>query len=441
MNIIDATYNAATTAVFAVGLPAFWMYSTMSGRYRRGLRERLGFISPEVEYKLSGWPRVWIHAVSLGEIIVASSVVSAIRKVLPDCSILISTTTDHGFDKARETFGEESPVVYAPVDTFFSVRKALGRVRPHVMVFLETEIWPAWIAEARARGIRTAFVNGRISIRSFETYMRLRFFFRNVLTKVDAFSMITQGDADRITAMGANKERVCVNGNAKYDFLADSTDDHTESEIRRSLNLSGDEPVFVCGSTRGGEEVQILDAFEKIREAFPKTLLIIAPRHIERAGEIAEICRKRDIACQLRSRLNNGEDRRKAPVLILDTFGELFRIYSVATFVFCGASLVPLGGQNPLEPAAWGKPVFYGPSMEDFQDAKGLLEQYGVDGLVTGPDMLADKAIQLLRTPMALKEQGARARDAVLGNRKASEGHAGVIADLVGSGPSVFLKQ
>lgn len=431
MNIIDATYNAATTAVFGLGFPAFWLYSNLSGKYKRGFRERLGFLPSGVRRALTGHPRIWIHAVSLGEILVADSVARAIMRRFPKTSLLVSTTTDHGYDRAREVFGHETPVVYAPVDTFFSVRKALGRVRPHAMVFLETEIWPAWIAEARSMGIRTAFVNGRISVRSFEKYRKLRFFFRNVLSKVDAFSMIAQGDAERIVSMGAEAHRVRVNGNAKYDGLADATDKETESRIRRTLNLGGDEPVFVCGSTRGGEESQILEAYEKIRKVYPETLLIVAPRHIERTPQIEELIRRRRIPYQLKSRLDKGKGTRTAPVLILDTFGELFAVYSAATFVYCGASLVPLGGQNPLEPAAWGKPVFYGPSMEDFLDARALLEQCGAEGLVTGPDMLATRAVELLRSPRMLKEQGARAREAVLGSRMASDRHAGVIAELL----------
>lgn len=433
MNVLDATYNTATSAVFAAGFPAFWMYSRLSGRHQRGLRERLGFISPEARKRLSGAPRLWVHAVSLGEIRVAEAIVSALRQLLPDVSILVSTTTDHGFDQARKSFGTEVPVVYAPVDTVFSVRKALKRVRPHALVFLETEIWPAWIAEARSQGIRTALVNGRISVRSYEGYRRFRFFFRHVLSRIDAFSMIMEDDAHRIRSMGAQEGRVFVNGNAKYDQLVQRVDRQAEGEMRRMLNLRETDPVLVCGSTRGGEEPQLLDAFERIRRAFPKTVLVMAPRHIERAGKVAEEVARRGLACQLRTRLGvNGEDR-TAPVVILDTFGELFNLYSVATVVFCGASLVPLGGQNPLEPAVWGKPVLYGPSMEDFPDAKELLEQAGVDGLVTGPGMLADKVMRLLDAPLACRDQGERARSAVLGNRNASERHARVIADLVAS--------
>lgn len=433
MNPLDATYNAATTAVFAAGFPAFWTYSRLSGRYQRGLSERLGFVPPEALERLSRPPRLWVHAVSLGEIRVAEAIVSSLRKLLPHGSILVSTTTDHGFDQAQEAFGPETPVVYAPIDTVFSVRKALKRVRPQALVFLETEIWPAWIAEAHTQGIRTALVNGRISVRSFEGYRRLRFFFRHVLARIDAFSMIMEDDAYRIRSMGAKKGRVRINGNAKYDGLAQQVNDRAEPEMRRVLNLGEDEAVFVCGSTRGGEEPQILDAFERIRKAFPNTILVMAPRHIERAADVAREVERRGLGCQLRTRLGENGEERTAPVVILDTFGELFNLYSVATLVFCGASLVPLGGQNPLEPAAWGKPVLYGPSMEDFLDAKAFLEKEDADGLIHGPDMLAERTMQLLGDPAKRRDQGERARRAVLGNRDAAERHARVIVDLLTS--------
>ena len=433
MNLLDATYNTATSAVFAAGFPAFWMYSRLSGRHQRGLRERLGFVSPEARKRLSGAPRLWIHAVSLGEMRAAEAIVSALQQLLPECSILVSTTTDHGFDQARKSFGAEIPVVYAPVDTVFSVRKALKRVRPHALVFLETEIWPAWIAEARALGIRTALVNGRISVRSYEGYRRLRFFFRQVLGRIDAFSMIMNEDAHRIRSLGAKEGRVFVNGNAKYDQLLRRVDPKAEGLMRRMLRLREGDPVLVCGSTRGGEEPQILDAYERIRRAFPNTVLVMAPRHIERAGEVAEEVTRRGLECQLRTRIGVHGKERTAPVVILDTFGELFNLYSVATLVFCGASLVPLGGQNPLEPAAWGKPVLYGPSMEDFLDAKAFLEEAGVNGRITGPDMLARRAMQLIGDPSERRDLGERSRRAALRNRNAAERHARVIADLLAS--------
>jgi len=432
VNPMDAIYNAATTAAASVGLPAFWLYSTLTGRYRRGRRERFGFVPREALRRLTGSPKVWVHAVSLGELRVAFSVVSGLKLVMPGCSVLVSTTTEHGFDKAVETFGKIDPVIFSPIDTFFSVKEALRRVRPHAMVFLETEIWPAWIARAHAMGIPTAIVNGRISGRSFKKYRKMRFFFKETLSRVDAFSMTTTGNAERITAMGAPRGRVFVNGNAKYDSLAEQVDPKAGEAVKRSLGLGGRGPVLVCGSTRSGEEALLLDAFLRIRREHPEAFLIIAPRHIERAREIGRIIESRGLEYRIRSRAGSAPAPDTSPVLLLDTFGELFNVYSAATFVFCGASLVPLGGQNPLEPAAWGKPVFYGPSMEDFSDAVHLLESSGVRGRVSGPRMLAEKALALLRSPAALKEQGERALKALQRTQGSGERHARVIAQLLG---------
>ncbi|MCF8063493.1 MAG: 3-deoxy-D-manno-octulosonic acid transferase, partial [Deltaproteobacteria bacterium] len=381
--------------------------------------------------RLTGFPRLWIHAVSLGEIQVAASVIRALEEGLPACSVLVSTTTEHGFDSARTILGEEFPLVFAPVDLPFSIRRALQRVRPHALVFLETELWPTWIEEAHALGVRTALVNGRISRRSLDGYLRFRFFFRNVLSRIDAFSMITEGDARRIRAMGADSRRVQVNGNAKYDLLAEMVEEGAEEAVRRDLNLEGPAPVFVAGSTRSGEEARILDAYDRILKAFPGTVLILAPRHIERGPEIAGLARRRGFRCQMRSELRDREEPRTAPVLVLDTFGELFRLYSAATIVFCGASLVPLGGQNPLEPAVWGKPVLYGPHMDDFRDARALLQEQDADGTVTDAEMLAEEAIRLLRSPREREIRGERCRRAVLMNRCAARRHARVVADLL----------
>lgn len=431
MHPLDATYKAAVCFTASAGFPAFWLFTRLSGRYRRGFRERLGFLPPEVVSRLEGHPRLWIHAVSLGEVQVAASLVRALEARMPGCAFLVSSTTDHGCDLARRKLDRRIPVVYAPVDLPFSVRRTLRRVRPHALLFLETELWPAWIAEARSLGIPTALLNGRISRRSFEGYRRFRFFFRNVLSKIDLFSMIGEDDARRIRAMGADPGRVRVNGNAKYELLAEQTDPEAEAEIRRILNLEAGTPVFVAGSTRGGEEALLLDAYARIRKACPETILVIAPRHIERAREIEGLVRGRGLSCRLRSGLRPGGEPRTEPVVILDTFGELFRLYSAASLVFCGASLVPLGGQNPLEPAVWGKPVLYGPHMEDFQEAEALLESQGAAGIVDDADALAEEAIRLLRDPRERRERGERARLAVTRSRGAAERHAGVVAELL----------
>ena len=431
MSILYGAYTLLTGGVFLSCLPPFWIYTRLSGRHSENLKERLGHVSPKLVQTLSGSPRVWIHAVSLGEVKVAAPIIKALRQILPGCSVMVSTTTKHGRELAAETFGEDIPVVYAPIDFIGSVRKALSRVRPDVLVFMETEIWPAWLTEARRMGIKTVLANGRISVRSIGSYLKLRLFFREVLRNVDAFSMIMEEDGARIRAMGADPKKIEINGNAKYDFLVGLADPAMEREMRQILNLEASHPVFVAGSTRGGEEAMVLDAYERILREFPDTVLIIAPRHIERTPEIGSLLEKRGFRYQLRSELDIDGAKRTEPVVIINTFGELFRLYSVGTVVFCGASLVPLGGQNPLEAAVWGKVVFYGPSMEDFLDAKSLLEEVGAGIAVSSPEMLAEKAIWFIRHPDALKTYGARAREAVIRNQDAAEKHARVIAGLI----------
>jgi 3-deoxy-D-manno-octulosonic-acid transferase len=323
-------------------------------------------------------------------------------------------------------------VIYAPVDTPFSVRHALSRIKPDIMVFLETEIWPVWITESGRMGIKIALVNGRISGRSIKRYLALRSFFRDVLKNVDVFSMILKEDGERIIRIGADPLRVRINGNAKYEILALETDPAMEAEAGRILNLGPAQVVLVAGSTRQGEEEMILDAYERISKRFPDMVLIIAPRHIVRTAAIESILKARSIRYQLWTDLCAGA-RRAEPVVVLNTFGELLKLYSVGTIVFCGASLVPLGGQNPLEPAAWGKAVFYGPSMEDFLDAKALLESVDAGIEVANGEDFANKAIELLSDFEALRSKGNRARQALLTNRGAAERHARVIAELAGS--------
>ena len=332
---------------------------------------------------------------------------------------------------AQNTFGGEIPVIYAPIDFLGSVRNALLRITPDVMVFLETELWPTWVRQAHRMGIRTALINGRISSRSVEGYLRLRFFFREVLTNYDAFSMIMDRDAERIVSMGADSEKIEINGNAKYDLLAGSVDPAKENEVRSLLQLGVDDRVFVAGSTRSGEEEMVFDAYEKILERFPDTILVIAPRHIDRTPEIIAMIERRGLTYQLRTDLKNVGERREGQIVLLDTFGELFYVYSIATIVFLGGSLVPLGGQNPLEPAVWGKAAFYGPHMDNFLDAKAILEAVGAGLEVENSGQLAEKAIQLLSHPKELIQSGDRARQAVLRNKGAAEKHARVIDKLI----------
>ncbi len=356
----------------------------------------------------------------------------ALTKRSPGCEIVLSTTTEHGNALAREKF-KEGAVVYAPIDFILAVRKALSIVRPDAMVFLETELWPTWLIEAHRKGIPTALVNGRVSTRSIQRYLRFRLFFREVLGKVGAFSMIKGEDAARILQMGAEAQKVHVNGNAKYDLLMRKARPEIEKVVRQEFNLRASQPVFIAGSTREGEEEIVLKVYERIAVHFPDMVLIIAPRHIIRVPQIEALLRRRRVPYQLRTEIREEGRPRTKPVILLNTFGELFGLYSVGTVNFSGASLVPLGGQNPLEAAVWGKVVLYGPHMEDFLDAKGLLENAGAGIEVKDAKAFAEKALWLLSHPREAADHGTRAREALVRNQGAAERHVEVILRLLGS--------
>ncbi len=423
-------YGALSGALFTLVFPALWGYGRLSGRIRSGLPERLGRPASDALRRLGPRPRVWFHAASLGEVRVGAAIIRALRVREPRLSILVSVMTEHGRRLARRVLDPDIPVVFAPLDFPPAVHRALKLVQPDVLVFLETEIWPNWAFEARRMGIRTALINGRISRSSFGRYRKIRIFLRSVLKGFDSFSMSTQEDADRIRTLGAVSRKIAVHGSAKYDLLTSDADPQLACGVRRLLALGAEQPVLVAGSTRKGEEHSVLRAFERIRQARPDALLIIAPRHVERTAAVASQVRARGLDCQLKTQLERGRPR-SAPVVILNTFGELFHFYSVASLVFCGGSLVPLGGQNPLEPAAWLKPVLFGPHMENFLDAKRALEAAGGGFQIRNGAELAERALWLLADDQELKKRGAQAHRALLMCQGASQAHARSIADLL----------
>jgi 3-deoxy-D-manno-octulosonic-acid transferase len=430
MKITYAVYVYLTSALLPFLVLTLWLYSRITGRYRPHFGERLGIVPSRILQDLQGKPRIWVHAASLGEVRVAAPIIHALRQMLPTVSILLSVVTDHGRELAVQSLGNQAAVISAPLDFLCTVRKALSRTHPHAMVFLETELWPIWICEAHRMGIQTALVNGRISETSHKRYLKLKPLFRSVLDNVDGLSMIQEIHAKRIITMGADPRRVTIQGNAKYDMLGDLPDPNTTARMRRIFNVDT-QPVFIAGSTRRGEENLVLDAYEKILNTFPDTILILAPRHVDRTRQVAALLRRRGFRCQLRSDLGDGKAERLERAVILNSFGELFNVYSVGTIVFVGASLVPLGGQNPLEPAAWGKTVLYGPHMENFLDAIAILEEANAGFAVGTSEELADKAVWFLSRPDEMDAVGSRARDAVRKNQGAAERHARCICRLL----------
>jgi 3-deoxy-D-manno-octulosonic-acid transferase len=431
MNSSYSVYRLLTTIGSLVVIPMVWVHHRLRGDDFQRFFQRMGRIPQVVDEALGGRPRIWIHAVSVGEVGVAAAVAESLKIKYPHGTIALSTLREQGLARARELLGPDTPCFFAPLDFVGSTRKALRTIRPDILVLLETELWPNLIVEARRMGARVAIVNGRISTRSIHRYRRVRSLMRYTLSQVDAFSMISRQDARRIESLGAPAERISVNGNAKFDCPDPGVDTETARWAARLYDVGPSTPVFVAGSTRHPEEQMILDAFMEIRVSQPDTILIIAPRHIERTAQIAQWVAARGLGCQLRTTLDEEFQIRTAPVVILDTIGELSATYSIARMVFCGGSLVPKGGQNIMEPAMWGKPVCYGPSMEDFADARRMIEESGGGVTIRNAEEMAATVIQWLRQPENAGAAGQAARQAVLPHRGAAEKHADVVGSLI----------
>lgn len=424
-------YRWASAAIFGIGFVPLAGYSLIHPDARRRLADRLGI------YRIvrSGGcrPRIWLHAASMGEVTVAESIIGAIRSKLPEAQIVLSAMTPHGFRHGVARMPADVDLIQAPLDVAPFLAHALNDIRPDLLVLLETEIWPNWIMETSRRKIPIAMVNGRISSRSIGRYRLLRPLMTEILPKIGWFSMIHEADAERIASIGAPVERIAVNGNAKFDMLYRRADPGRIGNIRASFGLDGAGPIFLGGSLRGLESVRILDVYRRLKERLPELRLILAPRHLHRIGEIVSALNERKLPFVLKTRMasSSGTLVGRWEVLVLDTMGELFDAYALADVVFCGGSLVPKGGQNIMEPASWGKPVLYGPNMEDFQDARLLLEQGGGGLAVRDDQELYRHALRLLDFPEEARRMGIKARMALMLHEGASERHAeGLLAML-----------
>lgn len=364
--------------------------------------------------------RIWLHASSVGEINAVIPYIKSLRHQYPNAWLVVSTMTGSGLQFAREHLPEVDKHFLAPFDLFFAAKRAIRRIQSSLFITAETEIWPNLLRYARRSGARILMINGRVSPRSIGFYRKIRSFLHQVLGYYDLFSVILPEDAARLIEMGADPLKIRINGNIKYDRLAQQINPVFYEESKQLLHLTGDEQILLAGSTREGEEELLLQAFLEIRKIFPDLRLIIAPRHIQRAQEVTKIIREFNFNPRLRTEITGNTVLTPNDIIVIDTLGELSKLYSIATIAFCGASLVPLGGQNPLEPAAWGKVVLYGPSMDDFLDAKSLLEQAGAGFAVNNPGELATKVQELLQQPEALARRGVAAKQAVLAQQGSS---------------------
>jgi 3-deoxy-D-manno-octulosonic-acid transferase len=433
-----ALYSLLTAAGVLLLSPYFLVRGMIQRKYLGNLPERLGWRFPPELRGAGNSPgtaekSIWIHAVSVGEVLAVLPLAQQLKKKFPRRRLVVSTTTATGQKLARERMPFADAIFYFPLDWRGPVGRALTASRAGAVIVVETEIWPNFLRECRRAGASVIFVNGRLSERSFRGYKRalsysagaLAGFLEKVLGDAELFLMQSEEDAARLIALGAPAERVLVTGNLKYD-LAAPTENALSAWLEAELARSNRHPVVVAGSVLANEEVLVLRAFADVEREFPRALLILAPRKPEQfdnaAAIVAEsgrnVLRRRDLSLNGAGSAALSELRN---VLLLDSIGELAGLYRMADAVFVGGSLVPGGGHNILEPAAFGKVPIYGPSMENFREMAAKFLAAGAAIQVKSPDDLGAAWGSLLREPERAARLGACARELVERNRGATE--------------------
>jgi 3-deoxy-D-manno-octulosonic-acid transferase len=404
-------------------------------RYRKyigSLRQRMGYLP--VSFNLDGEESIWIHAVSVGETLTVRALVSDLKRRYPKLRIFLSTTTMTGQQVGRRNVADVDGVFYFPFDLTFVVRRTLRLVKPRLFIMMETEIWPNLLRQCKRTGVATMMVNGRLSSRSYPRYKMVKPFFRKVLADVDRFCMQSEESARRLIDIGAEPSRVVVTGSLKFDSIekpvAAAFEGRGQNRVLRYFRMSPARAVVVAGSTMRDEEQFVLQAFRKIKGTLTNPLLIIAPRHPERFGEVAQLTRDQAFVTARRSDLPIDAEPR-SDVVILDTIGELAQVYQIATAVFVGGSLVDAGGHNILEPAVFGKPILFGPHMQNFKEIADAFIAHDAAIQVANERALEEALIGLLTDPVRRARLGAAARALVESNRGAKDKTLAAIAQLM----------
>jgi 3-deoxy-D-manno-octulosonic-acid transferase len=395
LDLISSFYSFLYSVVLAVGmlasLPYWLLQMARHGKYRNGLGERLGRVPSRLQLPGKGEAAIWVHAVSVGEVLGVAGLVEELRRRFPGDIIFVSTTTDTGQGLARRRFGDGN-VFYFPMDFGFAIRPYMRALRPRLVVIAETEFWPNFLRLAHACGARIAVVNARISDRSWPSYRRFRGLMRRLLANVDLFLAQTQEDAARLRDIGAGPERVRISGNLKFDIPAPVPPAIVES-LRESIAASAAGPVLVCGSTVDGEEPLLLKAFENLLVQHRQAVMILAPRRPERFAAVATLLEQMSIRFWRRSAWNG--EALNGGVLLLDTIGELAALYALGDVAFVGGSLTAHGGHNIIEPAQHGVATVVGNHTENFRDIVSLFQSRDAVRIV-GPAELPLVLLELL---------------------------------------------
>lgn len=420
-------YYLILSTLITLTLPLWlWRY-VRTAKYRGTVAQRCGYQLP----KFSSAPKIWIHAVSVGEALTARGLVTGLQKMFPNHEIVMSTVTKTGQHIAQKKLPGVATTFYLPVDLPWAIARTLKQVRPRLLIVMETELWPGLFQAAQKQGIPVIVVNGRISPRSFNNYSRVRFFMRHFLQPVCLFAMQSPSDAERIIKIGAPKKRVVVAGNIKYDQALTLPPAEEIATLEHRLPRPKT-PVWIAASTHPGEEAIILAVYQRLLDHIQQLRLILVPRHPERTQEVERLTAGHGWKSQ---RISQIQGHWQEPILLVDEVGWLTRLYGYAQVAFVGGSLVPHGGQNILEPAAWAIPPVFGPHTFNFKDIAYQILEAHAGFCVLDAETLFTAIRDLLTKPEMQKTMGEKARAVVENNAGALERTLKAIQETVDNPP------
>lgn len=428
-----AIYNIVFHIGFLFMLPVFLFRMLYLNKYRAGLFQRFGIYPKDIKQKLRAGKTIWIHSVSVGEVIAAQPLIALLKSRYPGSNFVISTTTNTGNQVARKYAGGKDVVIYYPVDFPWAVKKAVKAVNPELFVMLETELWPNMIKTLGVNKVPVFLVNGRVSDNSYRWYKKAAPVLKIVFKYISAFIMQTESDSERIIRLGAAPQKVSYAGSLKYESaMGDEPGADEIMEMASDLGIQVSDTIIIGGSTHEREEEMLIKAFGKVKKECVSVKLILAPRHPERFNKVISLVEESGFIYSTRKKIKefNSEERKKREIIVLDTIGELKKIYNLGNIVFVGKSMFGRGGQNILEPAAAGKTIITGPHMENFRDIMTQFINANACIVANNEIEFEEKLISLCRDKAMSKEFGRRAKNLVIANC----GAASRIADKINKG-------
>lgn len=424
------TLNFVYATIILLGLPWILWCAWRHGKYREGFGEKL---LGNVPVRKGDRPCVWLHAVSVGEVNLLGTLIGELQSRSPEFELFISTTTKTGYDLARKKYADHT-VFYCPLDFSWAVRQAMNRVRPDALVLAELELWPNLIAAAKEQGASVAIVNGRLSEKSHRGYQRIARLIAPVLQKIDLIAAQDKTTAKRFSSLGAKRQTVKTTGSLKFDGVETHRDNPQTRELAKLAGLSDSEVVFLAGSTQAPEEEFAIRTFQELSPRFPNLRLVLVPRHPQRFDEVAGLLQRSGVAWDRRSSLEAAETKARAPVLLVDTIGELGAWWGTAQNAFVGGSFGSREGQNMLEPAAFGAAISFGPRTRNFRDIVSLLQ--AADGAIVleEPEQLKTFVERCLEAPQWAADLGTRSQNVVLSHQGATAKTVDFLLELLPTG-------